>query len=77
MVFSKKWLNEHRQMVGDDTWVFRVMQDFHNYGEMYLDSLRQWYDSFPGSNKQKRNLKTRIESVKDEDHIGAVNELTW
>jgi hypothetical protein len=77
MVFGKKWLSEHRQELSDNTWTSRVMEDFHNYGEVYLTTLRQWYDDFPGSNKQKRHLKTRLESVKDEDHNGAVSELTW
>jgi hypothetical protein len=77
MIFSERWLSEHRQKVGDDTWIHRVMADLHNYGEMYLNLLRQWYDSLPASNKQKQNLKSHIESIKDEDHLGAVNELTW
>jgi hypothetical protein len=77
MIFSEKWLSDQRQSVRVDSWASRVMEDLHNYGEMYLDLLRKWYESFPLSNKQKRNLKARIESAKDEDHLGAVNELTW
>lgn len=77
MLFSEKWLSEQNQCAGVDSWASRVVEDLHNYGEMYLDLLRRWYDGFPLSNKQKRKLKAHIESTKDKDHLGAVNELTW
>lgn len=53
------------------------MRAFDTIGGIYLTSLRLWFDRFPLSKKQKQSLKARLESFETEDHLGAVNELTW
>lgn len=44
---------------------------------IYDNTLRDWFQSFPASNKHKRHLKRRLESFNIEDHLGGANELIW
>ena len=74
MVFGDSWLMRARAKSSENSWAAALDAE----GHIYLGSLRLWFDRFPlTSNKQKRALKVRLESFKDEDHRGAVNELSW
>ncbi len=77
-VFDDSWLAQARVKKPEDSWVDDLMTTIDNGGNIYLSTLRTWFDRFPiSSNKQKRGLKARLESFKNEDHLGAVNELSW
>lgn len=75
-VFDESWVARARKSSAP-SWAYEVMRVFETTGGIYLTSLRLWFDRFPLSKKQKKSLKSRLESFKNEDHLGAVNELTW
>lgn len=74
-VFDESWIATAKEC-SVEPWV-AVMEDLNNTGRIYLDSLQKLFDEFPLTNKQKRNLKNSLESFKNEDHLGGVNELAW
>lgn len=75
-VFDERWVARARKCT-EHSWAYEVMKDIGTTGGIYLESLRLWFDKFPLSKKQKKSLKVRLESCRNEDHLGAVNELTW
>jgi hypothetical protein len=42
-----------------------------------MSTLRLWFERFPLNPKQKHQLRTRLESLRDDEHLGGVNELAW
>lgn len=76
-VFDESWLTSARvNKPPAPSWVCDLIETFDTSGGIYLCLLRLWFDRFPiRANKQKRALKTRLESFNNEDHLGAVNEL--
>jgi hypothetical protein len=78
-VFDGSWLTAARvKKPHASSWTHEVMEALDTTGGIYLGSLRLWFDKFPlNSTKQKRVLKTRLESFATSDHLGAVNELSW
>lgn len=59
------------------SWVHGVIEALDTTGDTYLSTLRLWLNKFPVNPKQKHALTMRLESKKNEDHLGAVNELAW
>ena len=76
-VFDESWLRSAGAKEVNTSWVDNVMSTADSGGDIYLDSLRTWFDRFPLLQKGKRDLKARLESFIDTDHLGAVNELSW
>lgn len=78
-VFDESWLMDARaKNPRAPSWAHGVMEALDTTGGIYLGFLRLCFDRFPlKSNKQKRPLKTRLESFNNEDHLGSVNELSW
>jgi hypothetical protein len=76
-IFDINWIARARARTDKRSWVYDVMGDFDTSGGVYLASLRLWFNRFPLDPDQKRGLAVRIESFRNEDHLGAVNELAW
>jgi hypothetical protein len=76
-IFDEAWMRLARASATERSWVNEVIVTFNTGGGVYLASLRLWFDGFPLSLKQKQALAARIESFINEDHLGAVNELSW
>lgn len=43
----------------------------------YLDTIRCWFQQLPLTGEDRKHLRNRLESFSIENHIGAVNELSW
>lgn len=76
-MFDNKWIENARKITNQESWVYDVILGLDTKGGTYLDTLRNWYGGFPGTNKQKKPLQQRIESFINVDHLGGVNELAW
>ena len=46
-------------------------------GNIYLKRIEKWFSQFPLTNKQKNGLESRLTSLDNSDHLGAINELCW
>jgi len=76
-LFNEDWLQRARAAKGKNGWAAEVISALGTTGGIYLSCLRHWFELFPLKLKEKNGLRTRLESLKVEDHLGAVNELTW
>lgn len=76
-ILDEGWMRRARASAAEHSWVNDVITASNSIGGVYLTTLRSWFDGFPLSLKQKQALAARIESFIDEDHLGAVNELSW
>lgn len=77
-VFDAAWLARARASTHGPSWIAGVLDTLDAEGTLYLDSIRVWFNKFPlTSIKDKRALKTRLESFDNSDHLGGVNELSW
>jgi hypothetical protein len=59
------------------SWAAAVIETLETTGRIYLSTLRLWFERFPLTLKQKHQLRTRLESLRDDEHLGGVNELAW
>ena len=77
-LFDAAWLAKARAVTHKLSWVTNVLDSLGAEGTMYLNSIREWFNKFPlTSIKDKRALKSRLESSSDSEHLGGVNELSW
>ena len=76
-IFSDDWLRNARTKSTNDSWAVAVIETLETTGRIYLLTLRLWFERFPLSIRQKRQLRTRLESLRDDEHLGGVNELAW
>jgi hypothetical protein len=76
-MFDKEWIENAWKFTDTKSWAHSVMIELDTTGGIYLNTLRMWYEEFPGTEKQKKPLRQRIESFGNEDHLGGVNELSW
>lgn len=76
-VFDKGWRSRAQADAPQSSWANDVLATQDAEGALYLDSLRLWFGRFPLKVKDKRSLKTRLESFDNRDHLGGVNELSW
>ncbi len=76
MLFNSKWLEEARSLKKNNTWIHQVLDTWDKAGANYLDNLRKLFCSYPDVGDVKKDLANRIQSFKDEDHLGAANELS-
>jgi hypothetical protein len=77
ILFDESWLKKVQNRNASDSWADEVISTLDAGGSIYLGILRLWFSQFPLSNKQKKGLKANFESFNNEDHLGAVNELSW
>ena len=77
-VFSDSWRARAVDTALGDSWAHEVMAALNGNGRRYLEILALWFERFPlASKKQRWELKRRLESLTNSDHLGAVNELSW
>jgi len=76
-IFNDKWIDHARMNSPETSWARAVIEMFDSSGQVYLSTLRLWFDRFPLSSKQKRGLHVRLESLRDDEHLGGANELAW
>jgi hypothetical protein len=77
MIFDDNWLENARAKSNRDSWVDGVIDTLDTTGQIYLSTLRLWFDRFPLTAKEKNHLRVSLESLQDADHLGGVNELAW
>ena len=77
MLFDDNWFDSAYNEPHGNQWIDDVMDQINGAGGIYLNTLRLWFERFPVSKKQKKHLKNRIESFKNSDHLGGVNEIAW
>jgi hypothetical protein len=76
-IFGDDWVKTARAKSGSDSWANEVVDTLDTTGQIYLSTLRLWFDHYPLTPKQKRDLFARLENLQDDQHLGGVNELTW
>lgn len=76
-LFDDDWVAKASANASPISWAQDVLGHLDTTGGVYLCTLRSWFDNFPLSAKKKNQLETRLEDTKNEDHLGAVNELAW
>jgi hypothetical protein len=74
IIFDDAWLLRAKTN-RSDSWANEVVGSLDTTGQFYLSTLRLWFDCFPVPKKDKSNLRTRLESFQNVDHLGGVNEL--
>ena len=76
-IFDDDWVARASANAAATSWTRDVLRNLDTTGGVYLCTLRSWFDNFPLSGKKKNQLARRLENIKNEDHLGAVNELAW
>lgn len=76
-IFGDEWLRTARSKNKNGSWAAAALETLDTTGRIYLATLRLWFERFPLSLKQKQQLRTRLESLLDDEHLGGVNELAW
>ncbi|OGL42751.1 MAG: hypothetical protein A2W05_02635 [Candidatus Schekmanbacteria bacterium RBG_16_38_10] len=77
LIFDGKWFLSAKGKSPQDSWARPVIETLDEGGLEYLNTLRLWFDKFPLNQKRKKDLKNKIQSFKIDEHLGAVNELSW
>jgi len=76
-IFDDEW-RERAQAESDSTsWATDALATLDTVGGTYLFTLRIWFNQFPLTLGQKKQLRSRIESFRNDEHLGGVNELAW
>lgn len=76
-IFSDDWLHRARARSTDASWAAAAVETLDTTGQIYLSTLRLWFEIFPLTLKQKQGLRVRLESFRNDEHLGGVNELAW
>jgi hypothetical protein len=76
-IFGDEWLRAARTGSIGGSWATAVIETLETTGRIYLSTLRLWFERFPLTCNQKHQLRTRLESLRDDEHLGGVNELAW
>jgi hypothetical protein len=76
MIFNDNWLKKEAENK-TDSWANDVIGSLEPRGQMYLSTLRLWFDRFPLLKKDQKHLQRRLESLQNDEHLGGVNELAW
>jgi hypothetical protein len=74
-MFDDNWRENARTNSGTDSWANKVIETLDTTGQIYLSTLRRWFERFPLDNKQY--LRRGLESLQNDKHVEAVNELAW
>ncbi len=75
VIFDENWIRKAQTTANKKSWAHEAIEALDTTGGIYLSSLRFWFNEFPLTPKQKQALAARLESTKNEDHLGGVNEL--
>jgi len=76
-VFDEEWCGRH-VVGGQESLFVEVVENWDRGGRCYVHTLRTWFECYPLQKaRDRRELKRRLESHSNEDHLGAVNELSW
>lgn len=77
-IFDSGWLGDARLKYSNSSWAKAVLEDIETSGQIYLSTLRLWFNRFPATRTDdKEKLRKRLECLDDDQHLGGVNELTW
>jgi hypothetical protein len=76
-IFSDDWLRGARAKRTNASWAAVAIETLDTTGQIYLSTLRLWFERFPLNLKQKQGLRVRLESFRNDEHLGGVNELAW
>lgn len=76
-IFDNHWHERARAESGNTSWATDALATLDTTGGIYLFTLRMWFNQFPLTLRQKQQLCSRIESFRNDEHLGAVNELAW
>jgi hypothetical protein len=76
-IFDDKWLERASANSAATSWAREVIETLDRGGKTYLCTVRSWFDGFPLKPKQKEHLRLRLESLRNDQHLGGVNELAW
>lgn len=76
-IFGERWIRCAHASGGRTSWVSDVLATPDTTGGVYLRTIRTWFHQFPLTLKQKQQLRSRLESFKNDEHLGGVNELAW
>ncbi len=61
-----------------DSWANAVFEDLSGDGNTYLNTISRWFEEFTiTSNKQDVDKFNKLQSTITQEHLGAVNELSW
>lgn len=75
-LFDDNWIANARTS-GIASWANQVIETLDTSGKIYLCILRLWFDRFPLTLKEKGKFLIRLQSLRDDEHLGSVNELAW
>ena len=76
-IFGDEWLTKARPKSSNASWANAVVETLDTSGQIYLATLRLWFNEFPALPTDKQKLRERLECFQDDQHLGGVNELTW
>lgn len=76
-IFDDTWFSDAHKNSKNGSWARAVIDTFEPSGKIYLQTIRRWFESYPHVGKEKKELKKRLESYNDADHLGGANELSW
>src|SRR5579863_1433096 len=76
-IFDDQWITLARANDDDTSWVSDVLATLDTTGGVYLCTVRTWFHQFPLTLRQKNQMQSRLESFKNDQHLGGVNELAW
>lgn len=77
VLFSDGWIDKTKRTMPVRSLWNDVFKDLDGPGSIYINTLRTYFDRFPLSKKQKKHMKSLLESQNNVDHLGAANELIW
>ncbi len=76
-IFDDEWLVKAQSKSNNTSWSNAVVGTLDTSGQIYLSTLRLWFNEFPAKHSDKLRLRKRLECFQDEQHLGGVNELSW
>lgn len=76
-IFDDEWLAKARFKSSNTSWASAVVETLDTSGQIYLNTLRLWFNKFPAEQNDKQELHKRLESLQNDRHLGGVNELAW
>ena len=76
MIFDDAWLAKAKAS-STESWASEVAESLDIGGQIYLSTLRMWFERFPLFKNDKLNLRERLENFNNADHLGGVNEVAF
>jgi hypothetical protein len=66
-IFNDDWLWTAETKNTNASWVNDVVETLDTTGQLYLSTLRLWFEKFPPSPKKKKDLRARLESFQNDE----------